>query len=113
VKIPDPKEKYHRYLLYLALRAGIPFAEISDMSADEIVLATQVKRELDEKQAQMQAWLIYNSAALTAVAVNDPKRFPKLGEAFPSLFEKKDQQDWRVMKARMEAYAIAKNTNYV
>jgi len=92
---------------------GIPYNEIGEMSADEITLAAQAKQELDEEHAQMQAWLIYNNAALIGVAVNDPKRFPKLEQAFPSLFEKKNQQDWRVMKARMESFARAKNAGYV
>lgn len=47
-------------------------------------------------------------ASLTAVGVNNPKRFPSLEEAFPSLFEKKEQQDWWVMKQRVEDYAKAK-----
>ena len=42
----------------------------------------------------MLAWLIHTGASLTAVGVNNPKRFPSLEEAFPSLFEKKEQQDW-------------------
>ena len=54
------------------------------------------------------AWIVYNGAALTGVAVNDPKKFPTLEAAFPSLFEKKEQQDWRVMKERVENYAKAK-----
>lgn len=54
------------------------------------------------------AWIVYNGAALTGVAINDPKKFPKLEDAFPSFFEKKEQQDWWVMKQRVENYAKAK-----
>ena len=52
-----------------------------------------------------------HGAALTGVAVNDPRRFPALEEAFPSLFEKKEQQDWWVMKQRVEEYGKAKKRN--
>ena len=34
--------------------------------------------------------------------------FSSLEEAFPSLFEKKKQQDWWVMKQRVEDYAKTK-----
>jgi len=81
------------------------------MSVDEIALVIAAKQEAEKEQAQMQAWFIYNSAALTAVATNEPKKFPKLEEAFPSLFEKKGQQDWRLMKERMENFAKAKKTD--
>ena len=53
--------------------------------------------------------IVYNGAALTGVAVNDPRRFPALEEAFPSLFEKKEQQDWWVMKERVEEFRISQN----
>lgn len=56
----------------------------------------------------MLAWLIYNNAALCGVAVNDPRKFPQLEEAFPTLFEKKEQQDWWVMKQRVEEFGKAK-----
>ena len=54
------------------------------------------------------AWIAYNGAALTGVAVNEPGKFPKLYDAFPTLFEQETQQNWRVMKERMEEYANAK-----
>lgn len=61
----------------------------------------------------MMAWIVYNGAALTGVAVNDPKKFPKIEDAFPSLFEKKEQQDWWIMKERMENFAKAKKVGQV
>jgi len=51
-------------------------------------------------------------AALTGVVVNDPKRFPKLEDAFTSLFERKEQQDWWIMKQRVESYAKAKKADH-
>ena len=79
------------------------------MTAEDIALVAQVKQEQDKELAQMLAWIVYNGAALTGVAVNSPKKFPKLEDAFPSLFEKNDQQDWRIMKERMDNWARAKN----
>ena len=57
----------------------------------------------------MMAWLIYTGASLVTVGFNDPKKFPSIEEAFPTLYEKKEQQDWWIMKQRVEAYAKAKN----
>ena len=81
------------------------------MTVDDIALAMQVKQDRDKEFLQTLAWIVYNGAALTSVAVNDPKKFPKLEDAFPNLFERKEQQDWRVMKARIEAFAKAKQDN--
>jgi hypothetical protein len=57
---------------------------------------------------RIMAWLIYTGASLTAVGFNDPKKFPTIEEAFPTLFEKKEQQDWWVMKERVETYRKGK-----
>ena len=100
-------------MIHTALSAGVPYKEIGNMSTNEIALAAQVKQEQNRELAQLLAWTIYNGAALMAVAVNEPKKFPKLEDAFPSLFEKKGQQDWRVMKERMEAFARAKRDGHV
>ena len=110
---PDPKENYPGYLMHTALSAGVPIGKIGGMSVDEIALTAQVKQEQDKELAQLLAWIVYNGAALTGVAINEPKKFPKLEEAFPSLFEKKDQQDWHIMKERMEGYAKLKNPQFL
>ena len=52
----------------------------------------------------MMAWIGYTGAYLTAIGYNNPKRFPSIEEAFPTLFEQKEQQDWRIMKERIEQY---------
>ena len=75
------------------------------MTAEEIAIAAQARQNQTKEFSQILAWIVYNGAALAGVAVNDPKRFPHLEDAFPSLFEKKEQQDWWVMKERMEAFA--------
>ncbi len=83
------------------------------MTVDEISMSAQVRQEQNKELAQMMAWIVYNGAALTGVAVNDPKKFPKIEDAFPSLFEKKEQQDWWIMKERMENFAKAKKVGQV
>lgn len=79
------------------------------MTAEDIALAVQVKQEQNKELVQILAWVVYNGAALTGIAVNSPKNFPQIEEAFPSLFEQKEQQDWWVMKQRVEDWAKAKN----
>lgn len=78
------------------------------MTVEDITLAAQARQGQNKELAQLLAWVIYNGAALTGVAINDPKKFPRMEEAFPSLFERKEQQDWWVMKERMESYAKVK-----
>jgi len=78
------------------------------MTVEDITLAVQARQGQNKELAQLLAWIIYNGAALTGVAINAPKKFPCLEDAFTSLFERKEQQDWWVMKERMESCAKAK-----
>ena len=78
------------------------------MTSADVVMAAQVRQEQNKEFAQTLAWIIYNGAALTGVAINDPRKFPKLEEAFPTLFERKEQQDWWIMKERVQNWATAK-----
>ena len=78
------------------------------MTTEEITLAAEVSQERQKEFAQLLAWVVYNGAALTGVAFNDPKKFPAIEDAFPSLFEKKEQQDWWVMKERVENWTRAR-----
>ena len=79
------------------------------MTVEDIALVVQIKQEHDKEFAQTLAWIVYNGAALTGVAINNPKKFPAIEEAFPALFEKKEQQDWWVMKQRVEDWAENNN----
>ncbi len=56
----------------------------------------------------MLAYIVYTGASLTAVGFNNPKQFPSIEQAFPNLFEREEQQNWVLMKERVEAYAKAK-----
>lgn len=93
------------------MTSGINWCDIDGMTINDINMAAQVRQEQNKELTQTLAWIIYNGAALTGIAVNDPHKFPKLGDAFPSLFERNEQQDWRVMKQRMEDYTQFKRTN--
>lgn len=82
------------------------------MAPVDIKIAADVELEKQKEFYRMMAWLAYNCASLVAVGVNDPKKFPALEDAFPNLFERKEQQDWWVMKERMEDWAKARNASY-
>jgi hypothetical protein len=82
------------------------------MSLDEIALVAEANKEQQMNFTRTLAWLLYSNAALTAAAVNNPKKFPKLEDAFPNLFEKHEQQVWRMMQARVEAFAARHNKKF-
>lgn len=78
------------------------------VTPDEVELAVEVENEKQKNFYKMMAWIGYNCAALSGIAMNDPKKFPSLEESFPTLFENKEQQDWRIMKERIEGWATMK-----
>lgn len=68
-----------------------------------------IKGRQQKERMRTLAWFFYGCAALTAIGVNNPKKFPPISEAFPGLFEEKsDVQDWRVMKQRVEDFSRRK-----
>lgn len=77
---------------------------LESVTPDEVKLALDVESEKQKDFYKMIAWIGYNCAALSGVAINDPKKFPSLEEAFPTLFEKNVQQDWWIMKERVEEF---------
>ena len=79
------------------------------MTTKEVLQVTHARQAQMKEFSQTLAWVIYNGAALTGLAVNDPSKFPSLENAFPTLFEEDGQQDWRITKARMEGFAQANN----
>lgn len=74
------------------------------MTPAEVQLAVNVETEKQKDFYKMLAWIGYNCAALVGVAMNNPQKFPTLEDAFPSLFEAKEQQEWWIMKERVEEY---------
>ncbi|WP_457792127.1 hypothetical protein [Anaeromassilibacillus sp. SJQ-5] len=105
VDAPDPHEHYPEYLYYTALASGVSWRDIGTMSVEEIALASQAHQERTQEFARLLAWIVYNGAALAGIAMNDPKRYPTLEDAFPKLFEKKEQQNWWEIKERVNTYA--------
>ena len=96
-------------LTQAALWAGIPFGDIGGLTPADVSAAVQIESEKQKDLIRIMAWLIYTGASLTAIGFNDPKKFPSLEDAFPSLFEKKEQQNWIAMKERVEAFRKEQN----
>mgnify|MGYP004468385001 CR=1 FL=1 len=111
MKTPDPKENYPEYLYQAALLAGVPLRDIDDLTAEDIVRAVNARQEQLNEFAKTLAWIGYNCAALSGVAINDPQKFPSLEEAFPTLFETTMQQDWWIMKERVEKFAAKRESS--
>ena len=77
----------------------------------EIQLAVDVEKEKLMDLYKTMTWIGYNCAALIGVAINNPQKFPTLEEAFPTLFETTIQQDWWIMKERVEKFAAKKGSS--
>ncbi len=81
-----------------------------DMTYGEIIEAIEGNQRRTKLQMQIQANLVYQLGALVGVAFNEPDKYPSsVKEAFPKLFEdliddEPKQQDWQIMKARIEEY---------
>ena len=90
------------------MTAGLSWRESGNITPQEVSLASLAKQEQLTEFIRLMAWLLHVNAALTAVGFNDPKRFPSLEDAFPGLFEPQEQQDWRIMKERIEGWATMK-----
>lgn len=80
-----------------------------EMTYKEIKTAIEGKQKSIKQDMQIQANMIHQLGSLIGVAVNEPKKYPRTAkEAFPKLFDDAKpptkQQDWQVMKARIEQY---------
>ena len=91
-----------------AIWAGLNFKDINLLTPHEIQTAVEIESERQKDFYKMLAYIVYTGASLTAVGFNNPKQFPSIEQAFPNLFEKEEQQNWVVMKERIEAFAKAK-----
>jgi len=88
--------------------AGISFSEVDRMTAKDVAFVVNVHREHNKEIAQITAQIAYNCAILIGIAVNDPRKLPQIEDAFPNLFERREQQVWRVMKERIAEHSKPK-----
>ncbi len=93
-----------------AIWAGLNFNEISHLTPYEIKTAVEIESDRQKDYYKMLAYIVYTGASLTAVGFNNPKQFPSIEQAFPNLFEREEQQNWVIMKERIETFAKAKKT---
>lgn len=79
------------------------------MPVDQLLDISRLRQKKENAQLRNLAAMLYNCASLIAVGFHDPKHFPTLEETFPQLFDRQEQapvqQDWRVMKQRVEDFA--------
>lgn len=81
----------------------MPLDDIADT-----IKAYRKEQEHDEKTRLAEyVYTAYSQAVLNAVALLNPKKYPKsVKEAFPQIFGvEQRQQDWREMKAYMQNFA--------
>lgn len=97
-----------------ALEAGISAYDYWEMTYGEIINTIKSYNTRKKTEMQWNASVNYKLADLIGISVSrlldDNVEFPKIESAFPGLFEdiveqKPKQQDWKVMKDRMESYA--------
>ncbi|MFZ2538556.1 MAG: hypothetical protein WAX04_06600 [Oscillospiraceae bacterium] len=89
--------------------SGVSIKDFWDLTPKDIMMATEAQQEKQQELIKTLAWLVYNGAALVSIGYNNPKKFPDIHTAFPSLFqEENEQQDWRVTKQRIEDFAKKK-----
>ncbi len=109
---PDLKNDLVESLARSAIWAGLNFKDISFLTPYEIQMAVEIESDRQKDFYKMLAYIVYTGASLTTIGFNNPKQFPSIEQAFPNLFEKEEQQNWVLMKERVEAFAKAKkNTN--
>ncbi|RKD22456.1 hypothetical protein SAMN02745883_00690 [Caminicella sporogenes DSM 14501] len=96
----------------IAVENGVDAVFYWDMTYGEIITAIEGNQRKVKQDIQVQASLVYKLGDLLRFAFNEPNKYPTLQEAFPKLFDdeaiKPKQQDWRIMKERISAYAKKK-----
>lgn len=102
-----------------AVECGIDPLRFWDMTLWELERAMKAKQKQQKQELQTRAFIAYQQAGVTAAlmarAWGSKQKVPELSTVFPGLFPADEQdgrqsrqQDWRIMKARMEAYAEAR-----
>lgn len=96
----------------IAVENGVDAVFYWEMTYGEIIAAIEGNQRRVKQEIQIQASLLYKLGDLLRFSFNEPNKYPTLQEAFPKLFDdteainqKPKQQDWRIMKERISAYA--------
>jgi hypothetical protein len=88
-----------------------------DMTYAEIVASINGFNNRQKSELQLNALISYRQAglisALVGIAFGSKQQYPTITDAFPGIFPElekapQQQQNWQVMKARVEEYAAAK-----
>lgn len=95
--------------MYLkAVENGIPADKYWSMTYGEILTQAEANAAIHKRQLEEQAMMDYKAAQLNAFALNDPKKMPKFNDHYNfrvssenSPSTSNQQQDWRIIKARM------------
>ncbi|OUM86649.1 MAG: hypothetical protein BAA01_11615 [Bacillus thermozeamaize] len=94
----------------IAVQHGVDAVSFWDMTFREILVAIEGVQKRRREELQIQALIAYQQSYLIAdlvgIVFGSKQKPPRLHEAFPGIFpEVPRQQDWRLMKARIEEYA--------
>ena len=102
-------------MLYpIGLEAGLDAMRFWDMTYFEIKEHIKAYAKRNKESMREKAILSYNHAHLIAqlvgISFSGEGKVPQLHDIYPSLFDAPElqgqQQDWRIMKARIEAYSL-------
>lgn len=77
------------------------------MTYIEIKSTIESNSNIQLKDLKFKAKMIHQLGSLIGLAVNEPKKSPKLKDTFPGLFKEEvpeKQQDWQIMKDRVSQY---------
>ncbi|WP_225589890.1 hypothetical protein [Enterococcus faecalis] len=99
-----------------AVEAGIAAERFWGLSYEELIIQVRANAKIHQRELEEQAMLTYKQAQLNAYGMNEPKKMPKFQQIFPFVQVSSEidgqeetsivkQQDWRVMKARMQEQA--------
>lgn len=107
-------------LLPTVLDCGISIFDFWDMTYEEMRLVIDSFNRREKARVQEMASMNYQLGNLVGMSVarlfDEKAKYPTLFEAFPTLFDDLEidttprQQDWRIMKDRLQQYATAHNT---
>ena len=81
------------------------------MDIAEINKFIEVKQNREIQELKLKAYFDHTLAKLIGYSFNAPNKMPSLCEAYTPIFgqEAKEEEKWRVFKARFERYAAHKN----